>query len=164
MKATGVLAMVIDEASAKVRAAPPGDDPGDEHEHPRLNGEGGELRGARIERPERDQRHGARARRQPAPALHPPVESAARLEIGRRGEVAGEPAVPAGLEDERGQPDDRNDRRVFGVERGRHRADDDDGRAVGEKQPGGVQEPVRVQRGDDFGRRAHRFTAGRGTG
>ncbi len=30
MKATGVLAMVIDEASAKVRAAPPGDDPGDE--------------------------------------------------------------------------------------------------------------------------------------
>ena len=30
MKATGVLAMEIDEASAKVRAAPPGDDPGDE--------------------------------------------------------------------------------------------------------------------------------------
>lgn len=30
MKATAVLAMAIDEASAKVRAAPPGDDPGDE--------------------------------------------------------------------------------------------------------------------------------------
>lgn len=30
MKATAVLAMPIDEASAKVRAAPPGDDPGDE--------------------------------------------------------------------------------------------------------------------------------------
>lgn len=30
MKATSVLAMDIEEASAKVRAAPPGDDPGDE--------------------------------------------------------------------------------------------------------------------------------------
>jgi uncharacterized protein len=30
MKATSVLALLIDEASAKVRAAPPGDDPGDE--------------------------------------------------------------------------------------------------------------------------------------
>lgn len=30
MKATAVLALTIDEASAKVRAAPPGDDPGDE--------------------------------------------------------------------------------------------------------------------------------------
>ncbi len=30
MKATGVLAMVIDEASAKSRSAPPGNDPGDE--------------------------------------------------------------------------------------------------------------------------------------
>lgn len=30
MKATSVLALTIDEASAKVRAAPPGDDPGDE--------------------------------------------------------------------------------------------------------------------------------------
>jgi len=30
MKATSVLALVIDEASAKLRSAPPGDDPGDE--------------------------------------------------------------------------------------------------------------------------------------
>lgn len=30
MKATAVLALAIDEASAKIRAAPPGDDPGDE--------------------------------------------------------------------------------------------------------------------------------------